>query len=123
MTLTAAELAMNREDTEKTLPSVCNLVITARSRSPRGESIEVYITGEDFPCAVDPFELAPESEQAQRIGVNRGWYITVPLTIVVAENDRIGFDVEGESRLTEIVGSTAPESDASLRTLIVTDTR
>ena len=123
MTLTADELAMNRLDTEKTLPSVCNVVIAARSRNPRGETIEVYITGEDFACAVDPFELAPESEQAQRIGANRGWYITCPLDIVVAENDRIGFTVEGESRLTEIVGATSPESEASLRTLIVTDTR
>lgn len=124
--LAPEELAEIRADVEATLPDVCNVVSLQRTRDARGQVSEVSVNGPDFACAVHPVDvsagsLSTDAEIAARLGTSPGWRILMPLDVIVTEVDQIGFDVEGESRLVNIIGAIGPRSNAALREVIVAE--
>lgn len=119
--LAAEELADMRQDAEGTLPNTCNIVTATRTRDARGQVSVVTVTGPDFPCAVVPVDMAAEQELVARIGTEPGYRISMPLSVVVSEADQIGFDVEGDVRLVNVVGAVMAETDAPLRVVLTSE--
>lgn len=126
--LTASELAGIRETSETNLPDVCNVVDLAPTRDAYGDVIEGAVTGPDFACKVKPIAGGSRGSEVEavvleRLGVLEAWTIACARDVEIPLEASILVDVEGHTRMLQVVASPGPKSYEAVHRFVATELR
>ncbi len=127
--LDTAELAGIRETSEANLPDVCNLVdLSSSTRDAYGDVTEGAVTGPDFACKVRPLSTGSRQSDVEavildRLGVIEAWTISASRSVEISLEDRVLVDVQGHTRLLEVVAAPGPKSYEAIHRFVATESR
>lgn len=114
--LTVEELAGMQTTRESNLPDVCNVVEIEYVKDTHGNATEAAVTGPDFACRIATLGQGSggssnrEAVILDRLGVVEAWKIVAPRDEEIRLQDRILVDVDGHTRLLEVVAAPGPRS-------------